>query len=242
MHENSRGLLVKVCGVTSRGDVDLLRALPVDLVGLWHGVSGGHADLPLSHCRRLAEAARATQTLEPVLVTFLSEVGGLHEVILTSQVRWIQLHGYQPPGLVRALKRIAPVGTRVIKALHVRGRHCLEGSLIPAYEKAGVDVFLFDAATEDGRIGSTGQSLDGEFVSSLAERLAQPFLLAGGISSENWRKHVTSLRHPRFLGIDIDTNARGPDRMLQPQKVEAISRAWKACAHDPHPHVEQVPH
>ena len=70
-------------------------------------------------------------------------------------MHWVQLHGYQTPGFVRAVKGIAPE-VRVIKVLHVRGGACIEERLIGGYEKAGVDVFLFDAVAEDGRVGSTG--------------------------------------------------------------------------------------
>jgi hypothetical protein len=31
-----------------------------------------------------------------------------------------------------------------------------------------------------------------------------------------------------FLGIDVDTNARGADGKVDAARVEAISRAWRA--------------
>ena len=68
------------------------------------------------------------------------------------------------------MKEIAP-DVRVLKVLHVRGDDCVEERLIGGYEKAGVDVFLFDAVSEDGRVGSTGETLDAELVASLAEGL-----------------------------------------------------------------------
>lgn len=221
---------VKVCGITRLDEIDLLEPLSVDLVGLWHGVPGGRADLPLTECRRLAAAARATRSLEPVLVTFLNDAEALREVIHRSQVRWIQLHGYQTPGLVRAVKRAAREDVHIIKALHVQGTYCPESTLLRAYEKAGVDVFLFDTTTGDGRVGSTGLSLDGRVVLSLAGRLSRPFLLAGGINSENWCEHEITVRSPSWLGIDVDTNARGQDGVLRPENIEAISRAWTAYA------------
>lgn len=232
---------IKICGVTQRSDIDLLASLPVDLVGLWHGVHGGHADVSLAEFAQLAATARAAKRLQPVLVTFLNDAAALREVVLRSQVRWIQLHGYQMPSLVLALKdSLSPDGVRIIKVLHVRGRHCPERSLIRAYEQAGVDVFLFDTATEDGRVGSTGRSLDAGAVSSLAERLTRPFFLAGGVSSQNWAAYRPLIRHHHFLGIDVDTNARGPDGKLRPERINAISQAWNACASEGGDHVEQL--
>ena len=223
------GARVKVCGITERSEIDLLAAQPVDFVGLWYGVPGGPTDLPLDAWRRLTEAAAATPRLNPVLVTFLKDIEALREAVQSSPARWVQLHAYQTPGLVRAVKGISPE-VRVLKVLHVRGGKCLEGPLVGAYEKAGVDAFLFDPVTEEGRVGSTGQTLDPELVTSLAEGLERPFLLAGGISAENRGAYDAVAADPRFLGIDVDTNARGADGKISAEKVEAICRTWDAPA------------
>lgn len=181
-----------------------------------------------------------SERLQPVLVTLLNDAEALREAVLRAQVSWIQLHGYQLPSSVRALKNALPDGVRVIKVLHLRGRSCVERSLIQAYEKAGVDVFLFDTASEDGRVGSTGRSLDAGVVLALAERLSRPFLLAGGISSQSCCEHRPSIRHHHFFGIDFDTNARGPDGKLGPQNIEAISQAWEACRREGRNHVDEL--
>ncbi|MBD0327929.1 MAG: hypothetical protein ICV68_15980, partial [Pyrinomonadaceae bacterium] len=62
MSERSESLLserlmhVKVCGATRPADVDLLAGLGVDLIGLWHGVPDGHADLSMAELSRLVKA------------------------------------------------------------------------------------------------------------------------------------------------------------------------------------------
>jgi phosphoribosylanthranilate isomerase len=109
----------------------------------------------------------------------------------------------------------------------VRGGECVEASLIGSYEKAGVDVFLFDTVSEDGRVGSTGLSLDADAVAPLLDRLTRPFLLAGGISAENRHAYEKLAAHPLFLGIDVDTNARGGDGKIGADNVQAIGRAWR---------------
>ena len=106
---------------------------------------------------------------------------------------------------------------------------CVEGPLIGSYEKAGVDVFLFDAVAEDGRVGSTGQTLDVDYVASLAEGLTRPFLIAGGISPDNRARHEALAANRLYLGIDVDTNARGDDgqqllaRGLDPAPPSAVA-------------------
>ena len=52
------GARVKVCGITEPSEIDLLAGQPVDFVGLWYGVPGGPADLPLDTWRRARRGGR----------------------------------------------------------------------------------------------------------------------------------------------------------------------------------------
>ena len=149
---------LKVCGIVEPGEIDTLAAHRVDLVGLWLSVPGGPHDLPIDRWRALA--ARAAETEggpAPVLVTFAKDAEMLRGALESAPVQWVQLHGYPTPGFVRKVKAIGPE-IRVIKVLHVKGGECVEASLIGSYEKAGVDLFLFDVVSDDGRVGSTGRS------------------------------------------------------------------------------------
>jgi phosphoribosylanthranilate isomerase len=227
--EIGQGTHVKVCGIVEPAELDVLAANGIDFVGLWYGVAGGPHDLPLESWSGLAARAAASGHPAPVLVTFAKDPELLREALERSGARWVQPHGYQTPGFVKKLKAIAP-DVRILKVLHVRGQECLEARLVGSYERAGVDVFLFDAVSEDGRVGSTGQTLDPGIVTSLADTINRPFLLAGGISAENRDEYSAVAAHPRFLGIDVDTNARGADGKIRADHVQAISRAWKARA------------
>jgi phosphoribosylanthranilate isomerase len=220
------GPRVKVCGIKDAAEIELLAARQVDFAGLWYGVPGGPHDLPFETWRGLAGATAATGTLTPVLVTFLKEVEPIREALDASGVRWVQLHGYPTPGFVRALKEL-DADVRVIKVLHIRGGKLLEERLLAGYEKSGVDVFLFDVVTDDGRVGSTGQTLDPALVASFAAQLTRPFLLAGGISSRNRADYAAVTALPGFLGVDVDTNARDADGAISADNVDAICGAWK---------------
>jgi phosphoribosylanthranilate isomerase len=219
---------VKVCGIVEPAELDVLAAQQVDWVGLWLAVPGGPHDLPAERWRELAQRAAETEAAPaPVLVTFTKDIEVLREALASTPVSWVQLHGYPTPGFVRKVKALGDA-IKVIKVLHVRGGECVEAPLIGSYEKAGVDVFLFDTVSEDGRVGSTGLSLDADVVAGLVDRLTKPFLLAGGISAENRARYEELTRHPLFLGIDVDTNARGAGGRIDAHNVEAITRTWRA--------------
>jgi phosphoribosylanthranilate isomerase len=203
--------LLKVCGATGLADVAALAEGGADLIGLWHGVSGGHADLDRARLTELAAAAKAYDRT-PVLVTM--RVAGIDVV---------QLHGYQPPGVVRAVKA---TGATVVKVLHVAGTTYHEERFLRSYLRAGVDVFLLDAIGADGAVGSTGESIDPAVVSSVADAVDAPFLLAGGISPDNAEQFASVRAHPRYLGIDVDSAARDADRRFAAERVAAIRQAW----------------
>ncbi|MFJ2865962.1 N-(5'-phosphoribosyl)anthranilate isomerase [Kitasatospora sp. NPDC087314] len=219
-------MLVKICGAASAEDVASVDSAGVDLVGLWHGVPGGRAELTLHQLALIAAAVHRTARLHPVLVTFLNDAEALRVATAAARVRWVQLHGYQPPGLVRALKRTTDL--TVVKVLHLGPDTRAERSLIAAYERAGTDLFLLDAVAGDGRIGSTGQPADCGAVIEIADRLSRPFLLAGGISADNREDYRAVVDHPLFLGIDVDTAARDLDGRLSTDRVTAVRRGWRA--------------
>jgi phosphoribosylanthranilate isomerase len=224
-------VIVKICGATTAGEVSLLADAGVDLVGLWHGIPGGPADVPVSSVAALAGAARPP--VQPVLVTFLGDAEALLDAVARTGVRWVQLHAFQPPALVRALKSGGD-GLTVVKVLHVQGGTCLERPLIGSYERAGTDLFLVDAVADDGRIGSTGQRLASDVVVSLADGLSRPFLLAGGISATNRPDFEAVVGHPRFAGIDVDTAARDASGRIRAERVVAIRRRWnRTCEETP---------
>ena len=209
---------------------DILIAPPAE-THQHHGIRrkfpGGPADLCVTKLAALAAVARTSESIEPVIVTFLKDANTLAGLLARTGARWVQLHAYQPPGVVRAIKAAVP-GVAVAKVLHVRGDTCIEERFVGAYERAGTDCFLLDVATEDGRVGSTGQRLDSWAVARLADRLTRPFLLAGGISDEFRSDDKVVVEHPRFLGVDVDSGARHADGRFDPGRVAAIGAYWRA--------------
>jgi phosphoribosylanthranilate isomerase len=221
--------LLKVCGATTKADVELLASSGADLVGLWHGVADGPCEVSVEQVTTLAEAARATGRLEPMLVTFLSDVEALRQIVECTGIRWIQLHAFQMPAMIRALKQAASTDLTIVKVLHLKNGKCLERPLIKAYENAGVDVFLLDVVTSDGQIGSSGQRLRADDVADLVPSFNKPFLLAGGISANNCSDYATVVQHPQFQGIDVDTGARDHFGRFESKNITDITRGWRTA-------------
>ena len=221
--------MLKVCGARTLADIELLAAAGADFVGLWHGVPGGHADLSADEVAELAAAARDTGRLRPVLVTFSSDVDLLADVLARTGIRWLQLHAYQSPAVVRGLRARFPDELTIVKVVHLADGYCVERPLIRAYERAGTDIFLLDKVTEDGRIGSTGQQLRGAEVAELVPLFTRPFVLAGGISAHNKADYAGVVDHPRFYGIDVDSAARDEGGRFRPAFVSQLRQGWRTA-------------
>ncbi|MET9887858.1 N-(5'-phosphoribosyl)anthranilate isomerase [Streptomyces sp. NPDC006430] len=219
-------MLVKFCGATSTAEVRHTATAGADLVGLWYRVPGGPAELSCEQLTALATTAHA-HGVAPVLVTFGTDPAVLLEAVRTARIPWVQLHGFQSPGVVRALRRGGPPGLKIAKVLHLKDGACVEDGLTGAYERAGADCFLYDAVGADGRLGSTARTLADGAVTALADRTGLPFLLAGGLRADNRDAFAAARAHPRFLGIDVDSAARDARGLLDAQRATAVTRAWR---------------
>ncbi|WP_432128974.1 phosphoribosylanthranilate isomerase [Streptomyces sp. bgisy082] len=223
-------MLVKFCGAVTEAETAVAAGAGADLLGLWYAVPGGPAELSAGRLTELAAATRATGRTEPVLVTFSNDAEDLLRVLTGARTTWIQLHGFQPPSVVRRLRRGAGPGLRIVKVLHVddAGR-CPEEGLLRGYERAGADLFLFDAVGPGGRLGSTARALDPAAVVALAERTELPFVLAGGLHAGNHGAFAPVRELPGFAGIDVDSAARGPEGRIDGAAASAVARAWRAA-------------
>lgn len=215
--------LLKVCGATAPDEAAAV-AVRADLVGLWYGVEGGSRDLTGAQLTALADAVRTADRAEPVLVTFLHDAERIAAAAHAARVRWIQLHAYQPPAVVTALRAELPDAV-LVKAVHVLDGACVERPFLTAYARAGADLLLVDAATRDGAVGSTGHRVPAEELETLLPALPLPFLLAGGLTEADAAGHAVAA-HPGFRGVDIDHAARGDGGPLDPALVAALDRAW----------------
>lgn len=217
-------LLLKVCGATRPQEAAAVAAR-ADLVGLWYGVDGGAHDLAEDALPELADAVRAGGRAEPVLVTLLHDADRLARAARAARIRWVQLHAYQPPRTVAALRTALP-GAVVVKAVHVLDGRCAERPFLGAYARAGTDLLLVDAATRDGGVGSTGHRVPPEALEPLLPTLKLPFLLAGGLTAADAVRGPALGAHSDFRGVDVDSAARGNDGLLCAHRVAALDRAW----------------
>ena len=180
-------MTVKVCGMREADNIRELERLPFQWMGfIFYPRSKRYVDnvpqyLPLRQ-KRVGIFVDAT---EEFITEHVSQYG-LH---------LLQLHGHETPADCHNIKQAT--GLAIIKALGI----ATEDDVRQAEQyKDTADYFLFDTKSET--LGGSSQAFDHRLLN--AYTLSTPFLLSGGIGPEN-REEVISIRHPQFMGIDLNS-------------------------------------
>ena len=172
---------VKVCGVTTREDLETVVEAGADAVGLIVDVS---VDTPREiPDQRAVELARATPPfVTTVLVTMPDRPEATVELASRVQPDVVQVHGDLTPGDLAFLS--AKAHGDVVKAV--------SPDEAATYDTVA-DALLVDSLDDEGA-GGTGETHDWERTRELVERLESPVVLAGGLTPENVADAVEAVR------------------------------------------------
>jgi phosphoribosylanthranilate isomerase len=167
-------LLIKICGVTRPEDAALAAAEGADLVGLnfWRGSPRFVKD----------DQAREVLAALPSGVLKVGVFVNAHPLVVTETVSElkldrVQLHGDEKVGSWSDLR-----GERLIRAIRVVEENALREALL---WEAGL--FIFDVAAKSGAGGGAPA-----LWRSIRGAACRPFLLAGGLNSENVAEAVAA--------------------------------------------------
>jgi phosphoribosylanthranilate isomerase len=200
---------IKICGVTSVADAVLCADAGADALGLnfWPGTE---------RCCSLEVAAEISATVgERVQLVAVFVDAPLHEIQRTlarTGIPWAQLHGDEPPDLVRALLPHA------YKALRVGDDHVQDEA-----RRYPGEHLLLDALVR-GRMGGTGHTFDWSLAAGIArERL---LTLAGGLTSDNVGSAIEQVRPHR---VDVASGVEASPRKKSPERVGAFIDAVRSA-------------
>ncbi len=192
---------LKICGITRRDELDVLNQEGVSYAGLWTGINGHRRNLSDA---RFLELAKACRRVTPIAVCVKRSVRDLWTMLEPTEVRHVQLHGFNSPNDIAFLKER---DITVIKTLHIADNgDCPTERLIGPYQDAGCDVFLIDRFGGRQAIGSSGVSLQRGTVARWQSQLFGHCLwLAGGLTADR----ISDLAdEPGIQAVDVDSAAR----------------------------------
>lgn len=205
---------VKICGITSRNDLELAVRAGADAIGLI-------VDVDVETSREIdpdlaVELARATPPLvTTVLVTMPDTPETTVELASRIQPDVVQIHGESTPGDLAYLS--ANLDGDVIKAV--------SPGEAETYETVA-DALLVDSLDETGA-GGTGKTHDWDRTRELVEKLSAPVVLAGGLTPENVAEAVETVRP---FAVDV---ASGVEAKAGRKDADAVASFVRRAGESP---------
>jgi len=199
---------IKICGFTRRQDIEDAVSLGVRILGI-NFVSSSPRFVRVKEAKKLLEGLPRDIIKVGVFVNPGEKF--LFETAKVLNLEGVQLHGSEPPWLVKKLKERLSSGILVIKALRVRNSEF--AGKIKAYKP---DYFLLDSYSEK-MYGGTGKSIDCGCLESL-ELPWNKIFLAGGITPGNVKEMISKF-NPYAIdaasGVEIAPGVKDREKIKQ---------------------------
>lgn len=184
---------IKVCGVTTTGQLEELDKMGIDYAGLiFYEKSPRYA---LSKLRSKAVAGLTLQ-LHKVGVFVNASENDIMTQIELYELDYVQLHGSETPTFCNHISN----HVKVIKAFRIDEQNSHIDWMVKPYEEV-CDFYLFDKGSA-GIYGGTGKKFDWHLLEKAT--IGKNFFLSGGIGPED-AEAVKKFEHPYFYGVDINS-------------------------------------
>lgn len=215
----AKGGIIQIAGVHDVEEARLLVDCGVDWIGLPFRLDHHREDLDEAEARGVV--ATLPPKVLPVLITYLDDLEAILALGSYLGTRAVQLHGPAAPALGEGLKRRRP-DWLLIRSLVIRGEDIADLEAEARDWAPFADYFLtdtFDPAT--GASGATGKTHDWEQSRRLAEGVARPLILAGGLRPDNVGE---AIRRVRPAGVDAHTGVENPRGRKDPALLRRFVR------------------
>ncbi|MDO5615865.1 MAG: phosphoribosylanthranilate isomerase [Cruoricaptor ignavus] len=194
---------LKVCGLTDLSQIEILTDLGVDFLGfIFYEKSPRFVlnHLSLKEINNISHRGKVGVFVNENIddVVKISEEAGLN---------FIQLHGDENSKYIEELREKINPGTKIIQVYRI-------SDFAPKIETENIDYLLFD--TDSKAFGGTGKSFDWKIINQL--NLEKPYLLSGGVSTENYNDiKILSLKP---FALDINSKFEIKPGMKDLQKIK----------------------
>lgn len=218
---------VKICGIRTQAELQAVAAAGADAIGLNFFPASKRYVTPAAASQLVAWLQQTVPAdRRPAVVGLFVNASAAEIADVARQVPldYLQLHGDEPPEMLNQLPALP-----IVKAFRCQGgdvgpvRTYLATCQRLGIRLAGV---ILDSAV-GGAWGGTGQAADwSALAESLAQPLAVPVILAGGLDPRNVEAAVGQVRPG---GVDTASGVEGPDGLKDGRKVEEFVRnAWRS--------------
>lgn len=205
---------VKICGITSVEDAQMVCAAGVDAIGLvFYPKSKRNLELD--------QAAAICRALPPFVTSvglFLdAEADFVQEVLAAVPLDVLQFHGSETPEYCRQFSR------PYMKAVGMKGLTEYGGFYAYADRYADAQGFLVDSHAP-GAAGGTGETFDW---TQVPQGYAKSIILAGGLQPDNVAE---AIRTSRVYAVDVSSGVESEPGKKDALKVQAFMEAVSLSA------------
>jgi phosphoribosylanthranilate isomerase len=198
---------LKVCGITNTPDIRELIPLNIDRLGFIFY----HKSARYVYGKLIEEGLNEIPVhIKKTGVFVNADISEIAQIVGRYHLDSIQLHGDESPYFC---KHFMPKA-EVIKTISIKDKSSFEKAKL--YSDS-CDLFLFDTQSE--HYGGTGKSFDWQWLD--AYTLNKPFYLSGGISLANFEE-IKNIRHPQFIGIDINSKFETVPGIKDIEKIKLL--------------------
>ena len=183
-------MLVKVCGIANPEFIYHINDIPINLIGfIFYPASKRFIANKLS----AKQINSVPEHIKKVGVFVNEKKERILNIAKKYQLDFVQLHGDEDASFVNEISQ----KVRVIKAFRIHEAFNFEA--LTNFENH-CSYFLFD--TKDQLYGGTGKKFNWDILHRYTGNT--PFILSGGISPDDIES-IKQIKHPKFLGIDINS-------------------------------------
>ncbi|WP_455628354.1 phosphoribosylanthranilate isomerase [Parabacteroides chinchillae] len=212
-------MIVKVCGMREPDNIRDVARLNVDWIGfIFYPKSPRRFEAVDNHLQeyrlRTCQLSTINCQLKKVGVFVNASVETMIQTATAFGLDYLQLHGNESPDDCYALQKR---GYAIVKAIPIASAEDLEQTI--EYE-GRIDYFLFD--TKCNVYGGSGQQFDWNILSTYKGET--PFLLSGGINPDSI-EGIRHFRHPRFIGIDLNSGFETQPGLKDVEKLRTFLSA-----------------
>ena len=204
---NLKGFImrIKICGIKTEADVDIVIKSGADAAGFLVGQIHTSPDFILP-----STAARLSGMLPPfitpVIVTHLVDVPSILDMVSKTGITTLQLHGGNSSEDVRKICDALPGNGKIIFAVHI-----IKGEIVPFLQAyyPFIDAVLLDSYNMiTGQVGGTGQIHDWDLSAQIVRTSTVPVILAGGLNPSNVEEAIRTVKP---YGVDANSGLKNPE-------------------------------
>lgn len=226
------GIVVKICGMTSKADIAAAASCGADYIGIVVEVPASVRSQSLPSAAELSAAS----PLPVVAVTVNMQFERLLKVADEVRPAALQLHGEEPCEVVCRLKNA--IGCEVWKAIKLpnadeRFESAVANELLrlaQQYINSGSDVILLDAPPMGSLPGGTGSLSHWGYAKFIVENLDGRVMLAGGLNPSNVGDAIKLVRP---WGVDVSSGVERVKGVKDASLMEQFVRNARTAAGTP---------